>query len=306
MTPTERATPKPPNLSAGIALVLLTACMFAGSDATIKYLGGSIPVLVLLWVRYMFQTASLAAWHCVRGGTLRIRSRAPALQCIRGILLLCNSTAAFYGVQHIPLAEFTALMLLAPVATTVLSALVLKEHVSPARWAMVGFGVAGMLAVVRPVGAGALGWGALLPISSALCYAAFQLVTRRIATADDLVVTNFLSALLVTSVLGVALWALPLDIAPALGRASGAQWALLFLMGSFATSGHVCMAAAVRTAPLSVLMPFAYAQIAFATAIGWLLFGHAPDAWAIVGTGLIGLGGIGTVWLNGRAAGSRA
>ena len=43
-------------------------------------------------------------------------------------------------------------------------------------------------------------------------------------------------------------------------------------MGTFATTGHVCMAGAVRVAPLSVLMPFAYAQIVFATAIGWLLF----------------------------------
>ncbi|WP_431274169.1 DMT family transporter [Variovorax ureilyticus] len=276
--------------------------MFAGSDATIKYLGGSIPVLILLWVRYMFQTATMAGWHLLRGGPRKIRSRVPALQCLRGALLLLNSAASFYGVQRLPLAEFTALMLLAPVATTVLSALVLKESVSPARWAMVALGVVGMLAVVRPTGAGALGWGALLPISSALCYAAFQLVTRRIASADDLIVTNFLSALLVTSVLGVVLWALPLDIAPTLRLASGKQWALLLLMGTFATTGHVCMAGAVRVAPLSVLMPFAYAQIVFATAIGWLLFAHAPDLWAVAGICLIGLGGIGTVWLNGRPA----
>ena len=299
MSPANKA-PKAPDLSTGIGLVLLTTCMFAGSDATIKYLGGSIPVLVLLWVRYMFQTATMAAWHLLRGGPLKIRSRVPVLQCLRGALLLCNSAASFYGVQLIPLAEFTALMLLAPVATTVLSALVLKEHVSPARWGMVALGVVGMLAVVRPVGTGALGWGAMLPISSALCYAAFQLVTRRIASADDLVVTNFLSALLVTSVLGAVLWALPLDLAPTLRLASGKQWALLLLMGTFATAGHVCMAGAVRAAPLSVLMPFAYAQIAFATAIGWLLFAHAPDVWAITGICLIGLGGIGTVWLNGR------
>jgi drug/metabolite transporter (DMT)-like permease len=212
-----------PDLNTGIALVLLTACMFAGSDATIKFLGSSLPVLILMWVRYMFQTAVLAGWRLARNGTLRFRTRLPALQCVRGVLLLCNSTASFYGVQRIPLAEFTALSLLAPVATTVLSALVLKERVSAARWAMVGFGLAGMLAVVRPTGAGALGWAALLPITGALCYAAFQLVTRRIAIADDLVVTNFLSALFVTTALGAALWVLPLDIAPTLRLASGTQ-----------------------------------------------------------------------------------
>lgn len=301
---TSRARPPgAPDLNTGIALVLLTACMFSGSDATIKFLGGALPVLVLMWVRYMFQTAVLAGWRLARTGSLRLRTRLPALQLVRGFLLLCNSTASFYGVQKIPLAEYTALSLLAPVATTVLSALVLKERVSASRWAMVGLGVIGMLAVVRPAGAGALGWGALLPIAGALCYAAFQLVTRRIATADDLVVTNFLSALFVTTAIGAAIWVLPLDLAPALSKASAWQWVLLLLVGSFATAGHLCMAGAVRLAPLSVLMPFAYAQIGFATAIGWLLFDHAPDLWSILGICLIGFGGIGTVWLNGRAAG---
>lgn len=301
----ESAAARKSDLNAGIALVLLTACMFSGSDATIKFLGASLPVLILLWVRYMFQTLVLAGWRLARNRTLKLRTRLPLLQGVRGLLLLLNSTASFYGLQHVPLAEYTALSLLAPVATTVLSALLLKERVSAARWAMVGFGLAGMLAVVRPAGAGALGWAALLPISGALLYAAFQLVTRRIAIADDLVVTNFLSALLVTSVLGAALWVLPLDVAPALKAASATQWSLLLLMGAFATAGHLCMAAAVRAAPLSVLMPFAYAQIASATAIGWLIFGHAPDLWSIIGTCLIGLGGIGTVWLNGRDAAPR-
>jgi drug/metabolite transporter (DMT)-like permease len=304
MTSRARA-PGTPDLNTGIALVLLTACMFSGSDATIKYLGGALPVLILMWVRYMFQTTVLAGWRLARTGTLRIRVRLPLLQGLRGLLLLCNSSASFYGVQKLPLAEFTALSLLAPVATTVLSALVLKERVSPARWVMVGFGLVGMLAVVRPTGAGALGWAALLPITGALTYAAFQLVTRRIATADDLVVTNFLSALFVVTALGLALALLPLDIAPTLRLATPGQCALLLLMGSFATGGHLCMAAAVRSAPLSVLMPFAYAQIGFATLIGWLVFGHAPDAWAVAGTCLIGLAGIGTVWLNGRAAALR-
>lgn len=288
------------DIGGGITLILLTACMFAGSDATVKHLGATLPVLVLMWTRYMFQTGTLAVWHYVRGRTLKVKSRVPGLQLIRGFLLLANSAASFYGVQHVPLAECTALVLLAPVATRVLGAFVLKERVSPGRWAMVFLGVAGMLTVVRPGSASALGWGALLPICSALCYAVFQLVTRRIAAADDLVVTNFISALIVTLSLGVILWIAPLDIAPTLAKATASQWGLLFVLGALATAGHVSMASAVRAAPLTVLMPFAYAQIAFAAVIGWLAFGHAPDAWSIAGICLIGLGGIGTVWLNGR------
>ncbi|WP_077002890.1 DMT family transporter, partial [Variovorax sp. KK3] len=282
------------NLSKGIGLILLTSCMFAGSDATIKHLGATIPVLVLLWARYVFQSGVLAAWHWARNGSLRLKSRAPMLQVLRGFLLLCNSSSAFFGVQHLPLAEFTALMLLAPVATTVLGALILKEHVSASRWTMVALGVAGMLAVVRPAGEASIGWGAALPIFGALCYAAFQLVTRRVASIDDIVVTNFLSASLIAVVIGVGLWFLPLDIVPSLRGVDAGHWALLVLMGTLATAGQVSMAAAVRTAPLSLLMPFAYAQIGFAAAIGWALFDHAPDGWTVFGIGLIASAGVGT------------
>ena len=76
-------TPGAPDLNTGIALVLLTACMFSGSDATIKFLGGAMPVLVLMWVRYMFQTAVLAGWRLARTGSLRLRTRLPALEAGR-------------------------------------------------------------------------------------------------------------------------------------------------------------------------------------------------------------------------------
>jgi drug/metabolite transporter (DMT)-like permease len=277
----------------------LTAGMFASSDAVIKLLGSSIPVLVLLWFRYVFQTAALAGWQCLRSGRIAWRSRLPGHQLLRAVLLLGNSTASFFALQHVPLAEFTALILLAPVATTVLAALVLHEKVSPARWALVGLGLLGMLAVVRPGGgAGSLGWAALLPVFSALCYAGFQIVTRRLTATDDMVTTNFISALLVTLALGVSVWWMPLEVAPVLGEASLGQWLLLAVIGIAATSGHVSMAAAVKMAPLSMVTPVAYAQIAFAVAIGWLLFGHVPDAMAIAGIALIGAAGLGTLSLT--------
>jgi drug/metabolite transporter (DMT)-like permease len=222
------------------------------------------------------------------------------MQVLRGLLLLLNSGTAFYGLQFVPLAEFTALVLLAPVMTTVIGAAVLKEPVSASRWAMVVLGVAGMLTVIRPAGVSALGWEALLPIGSAVCYAALQVLTRRIATLDDLILTNLISATIVTIVLGAAIWYSPLEVAPTLRAASASQWSFLLMLGCLATAGQVGMAAAVRVAPHSVLMPFAYVQIAFAAFIGWLVFGHMPDAWSVLGIGFICLGGVGTVWLNAR------
>jgi RarD protein len=285
---------------AGIAYIVLTAGCFATSDATVKHLGASLPVLVLLWSRYLFQTSVMAGLQARRRSWRHLlQSGHPRLQVLRASLLLGNSSCAFFGLQYLPLAEFTALVMMAPLASTLLAALVLGERVSPARWLLVGLGFAGMLVIVRP-GGGALGWPALYAIGGALSFAAYQIVTQRLNAVDDLVTTNLLSGSLALLMLCLALLVLPIDLQPTLGQATPTQWLLLLLVGVAATSGQAFMVMAIRSAPLSLLGPFGYAQIAFAVLIGWALFQRTPDLPAVLGMVLIAAAGVATVWLNSR------
>ncbi len=287
-----------PRSGIGIAYIVLTAGCFATSDATVKHLGAAVPVLVLLWSRYVFQTTAMALVQATRRGWRdMLRSGHPWLQSLRATLLLANATCSFVGLQYLPLAEFTALAMLAPMASTLLAALVLRERVTPARWAMVMLGFAGMLLVVRP-GHGALGVAVVYPLAGALFFAGFQIVTRRLSAVDDMVTTNLFSGLGALLVLCVVLALLPVDVVPALGHASPGEWLLIGVVGAIATLGQMCMVLAIRCAPLSTLTPFSYVQIAFAAAISWLLFRHALDAWAAAGMGLIAFAGVATVWLN--------
>ncbi|CAN5338553.1 DMT family transporter [soil metagenome] len=284
----------------GIAYIVLTAGCFATTDATVKHLGAALPVLVLLWSRYVFQTTAMMLMQITRRGWRDLfRSGHPRLQAIRATLLVCNATCSFIGLQTLPLAEFTALAMLGPVASTVLAAMVLREKVTPARWAMVALGFIGMLVIVRP-GSGALGWAVCFPLCGALLFAGFQIVTNRLSTVDDMVTTNLCSGLGALLMLCVALLALPIDVAPALSHASATEWMLIGVVGAIATAGQMSMVMAIRSAPLSVLTPFGYAQIGFAAVIGWVLFNHAPDMWAGIGMALIAVAGIVTVWLNAR------
>jgi drug/metabolite transporter (DMT)-like permease len=285
---------------AGIAFILLTAGCFAISDATIKFLGATLPVVVLLWARYFFQTSTMAALQTRRRGwRALLHSGRPTLQFVRAALLLGNASCSFVGLQYVPLAEFTALAMLAPMASTLLASTVLRERVSPAQWAMVVLGFVGMLVIVRP-GGGALGWSAAYPLAGALLLAAFQIVTHRLTQVDGLVTTNLYSGLGALIVLSIALAVLPVDLAATLGRATTAQWLLVLLLGAIATAGQALMVLAIRAAPLSTLTPFAYVQIAFAAAISWLVFRHRPDGIAVVGMVLIALAGAITVVLGSR------
>jgi drug/metabolite transporter (DMT)-like permease len=238
-----------------------------------------------------------------RGWRNMLHSGHPRMQALRAGLLLGNATCSFVGLQHLPLAEFTALAMLAPMASTLLASTVLRERVTASRWAMVGLGFVGMLVIVRP-GSGSLGWAAAFPIAGALFFAAFQIVTQRLNTVDDMVTTNLFSGLGALVLLCFALVVLPVDLVPTLRNATSEQWLLIGLVGAVATAGQACMVMAIRSAPLSTLTPFGYAQIAFAAMISWLLFRHAPDRLAAIGMGLIALGGVATVWLNSRETAS--
>lgn len=292
----------PPRSAPGIAYIVLTAGCFAASDATAKVLGASLPILVMLWARYVFQTTVMASMQITRRDWRDlIRSAHPRLQGLRAALLVVNATCAFAGLQYLPLAEFTALVMLGPVFSTLLAATLLREHVSAPRWAMVGLGFVGMLAIVRP-GHGTLGWAVLLPVAAALIFAVFQVVTNRLSAIDDMVTTNLLSGLGALTILCIALALLPLDVFATLARAGTSEWLLIGLLGMVATVGQMSMTLAIRSTPLSVLTPFGYVQIAFAACIGWLLFRHSPDRWAASGMALIALAGALTVLINAREA----
>jgi drug/metabolite transporter (DMT)-like permease len=219
-------------------------------------------------------------------------------------LLLSVSALGFFGLRFMPVAEFTAVVMLTPLLVTLLAALLFGEEVSPLRWALVIGGFAGALIIVRP-GSGLFGWVALLPALAALLYAAFQLLTRRLAGLEHPLTTHFCTGLVGTAVCSLLLAVLPTNLLGELARLDAAHTALLLAVGALGTVGHLLLIFALGMAPMSLLMPFTYLQVLFATLIGGWMFAHVPDAWAATGMGVIAACGAAAAWLNAREAQQR-
>lgn len=286
----------------GIVCVLTMAACFSISDNLIKYLGAFLPVLLLLWARYAVQAGTMAVWLS-RQGRRGFSTAHPKFQWTRGALLLITSAMSFFGLQYMPVAEFTALGMLTPVVVTVLAAWVLHEPVSRMRWALVCGGFVGAVIVIRP-GGGVFGWAAVFPLLMALSYGAFQVLTSRLSSLESPYVTQFYTgfsgAVLVTPFL---LWQIGECLAAA--QSAPAQHLVLVLaMGSAATAGHLFLIYAFGYAPTATLMPFVYTQIAFALGVSFLIFRHVPDGWAWVGMLVIAACGGLSAWMNARQAGA--
>lgn len=277
----------------GILLIVLTALCFAALDTATKHAGKLAPVLMLLWFRYLFQAVVTFALRFPPQGKALFTTPNPRFQTLRGVLLLTTSACAFFGLQHLPVGEFTAMVMLSPLVATALAAWVLKNHVSSGRWLLTAGGLGGVLLVIRPGGA-VFGWALLFPALLITTYAWFQVLTSRLSGEENPYTTHFYTGL-VGAVLMSPIVVFSWDTSALL-----TQWPWFLVIGFFGTFGHLMLIRAYSRAPAPVLSPYLYSQIAFATFSGWLFFDHVPDALAWLGIAVIAFSGVGSALLTAR------
>jgi len=144
--------------------------------------------------------------------------------------------------------------------------------------------LAGALILIRP-GPGVFSWAALLPVGAAVCYAAYAITTRKVGPDEPVLTALFHTGLLgtaITSVLMVWGWQ----------PVAGWHWLGLAGLGVLGAGGQFCMIKAYSLAEASVIAPFGYIGLLFATLWGYGLFGEVPDLWTgdgalvILGAGL--------------------
>jgi drug/metabolite transporter (DMT)-like permease len=268
----------------GIALLVCATLCFAMLDTTSQYVSPMVPVVMAVWLRYLTQTIMTTALLWPQRGRSLLHTRAPGLQLGRGLLLLGSSVIAYMSLRHVPVGEFTAIMMLVPLVVTLLAALMLRERVSLLTWLLVAGGLAGALIVIRPKGSD-FNSAMLLPLLLVLVNAAYQILTSRMVRTEDPGTMHFYTGLLGLACCSIVL---PWAWAP---MADWTLWALTGLLGVFGSVGHYLLIQAYHHAPASRLTPYLYAQIAFATLAGWVVFGYAPDAWSVAGIALIALCG---------------
>jgi drug/metabolite transporter (DMT)-like permease len=288
-----RPVPGPRSTLAGIALVVGAGACFSVLDTTTKFISTSVPLLMALWFRYAFQAVATTVTVLPARGMSVWRTLHPKFQVLRGVLLLASSLFAFASLKYMPVGEFTAIVMIAPLAITVLAATVLKEQVSAMRWALVAGGFAGTLVIIRP-GGETFQWASLLPLGLVATNAWFQVLTSKLARTEDPVTMHLYTGWVGTLIAALALpfvWAeLP----------QWWLWAALCLMGVMATVGHFMLILAYQRAPAATLTPYLYAQIGFAMLGGWVVFSHVPDGWSMVGMVMIAVCGAGGAWLTVR------
>jgi drug/metabolite transporter (DMT)-like permease len=271
-------------LASALPAFLVAGFVLSSLDATAKFLVQGHALLLVVFARYAGQLVVVTpfAWH--RAGSGFWRTRRPLVQWLRSACLFGATVCFFAGLRFLPLAEASAITFLAPVFIVMLSAPMLGEQPTRARWLAVVAGFAGVLILLRP---GSAVWSpaALLLVVAAACNALYQVFTRMLQD-ESAYTTLFYSAVVGTLATTLALpW---IEV----GLLDLRAVALFALAGVCAGLGHHLMIGAYLRAPASMLTPFTYLQLVWATAYGYFVFAHLPDAWSFAGMAIVVAGGV--------------
>jgi len=169
----------------GIAAMLVAVFMFALMDTGLKLLTAHYPSMQVAALRAMASlplVCAYVAWRGAFGTVWRVRW---SLHLLRGVLGIGMLAAFAYGLRELPLANAYSIFFVSPMLITILSVPLLKERVDGARWLAIGVGMAGVLVVLRPTGAGLMTVGALAVLGSAVFYALSSVLVRIIGRTDS-------------------------------------------------------------------------------------------------------------------------
>lgn len=277
----------------GIALTVTACALFALLDSGTKFAGQWLPMVMVVWLRFAAQALVTTALVLPRHGLRALRTEHPKFQIGRALSGVMTTIFAFYCIQSMPLANFTAIWSVGPLLIVVASALLFGEKVSAARWTLLVIGLLAVIAIVRPEQDGMpIGWMAIAPVGVLLCGTTYQLLGSRLARLDPPTTTQLYTTwlpVLVSAPLIPWVW----QTVP-----SGQLWAAVVVMGICSGVGHLLLLHAYTHTTPSVVSPFLYSQIGFAMLMGWLFFGQIPDAISLAGIAVVLACGMVSIWLS--------
>jgi len=273
----------------GILFMCAAAGVMPVMNAMAKHLGQEYSPFEVVWARVLGHLLVVLAVFAPRAGGViaLIRTRKPGDQIARSLMQVISMACFFYGIPWIPLADGIAINFSSPFIVAALSVPLLGERVGPRRWLAIAVGFCGVLIIVQPGSSGGMHWlGAVLMTTSAVCYATYQVLTRRVAAVDSPGTTVAWTVLVPTVVFSLVVpfvWQTP----------GGGATILMFLaIGALGALGHYFVAQAYAAAPAAIVAPFNYAQLLGAAAIGYFAFGDAPVAATWLGAAVIVASGI--------------
>ena len=294
----DRATETDAAPLVGIAFMCAGVLCLTINDVFAKWLGAYYPVVEVAFLRMLFALPMIVAAALLFGGPGALSTRRPLAHVGRGLLATVATLSFFLGLTLLPLAEVTAIAFTAPLFVTLLAVPLLGERPGRARWIATWAGFAGVLLIVRPGGA-AFTAAALLPLVTALTYGLLMLTARMLGRSETIWATMLYATLVPLALTGALL--------PAFWQTPALAHLPYFLgLGLFGGLAMTLITQGFRIGIASVVAPFDYTGLVWATVFGWLIWGELPSSMSVLGGVVIAVCGVYLAYVQARNGRRRA
>lgn len=279
------------NILLGITLQLGATFLFTLMGALIRYVGDRIPIGEQVFARSFLALIPLLlmlAWRRELASAFKMKN--PTRHFTRAFTGIAAMVLGFLGLARLPLADATAIGFVTPLFNVALAAIFLSEKVRLWRWSAVLVGFAGVVIMLSPhLGetqfTSSAATGAIMTLFAAF-FAAAAMTQVRSMTGTETTASLVFSFQLIAAVCGLLMfpwtwvWPSPADALALLG------------VGVFGGIAQILLTDSYRHAPASVVAPFAYTSMIWATVLGYFLFRELPEAIVLVGAAIVVAAGL--------------
>jgi drug/metabolite transporter (DMT)-like permease len=285
------------NIIQAVLLKIASALLFAVMSVLVRYVGDRYPVGQIVFYRSAFAIVPVVVIYAWRGELeAAVRTGQPFRHIGRGLTAVGAMFCNFSALARLPVVDATAISFVSPLITVAMSAIFLKERVSIYRWSAVIAGFVGVLVMLAPqldIGRSAVATagavGAALGLTGAFFSAASTIQTRAM-TASETTSSIVLYVSLICTFAGLATW--PFGwVTP-----TWPEFAALVVIGIFGGLAHIFLTESYRHAPASLVAPFDYTSLLWASLLGYLVFSEVPTIAVFIGGVIITGAGLFVIW----------
>ena len=270
----------------GIITLIIATFFLALMDGMSRYMAELYDVLNINMFRFWI-IGSFVILVSLRGRDVLwsiLQTKQPVAQISRGLLFISSLLMAIYSYTQVGLIVTHALLAVFPLLTVLLSGVFLKEEITRIKLVAVGVGFLGVIIIINPINL-QFTLVSFLPLISAVTFAIYAVLTRKVASTDN-TETSFFWVSLVSAIaitIPSPLFYKPIQFVDIY---------FLILLCMFSLVGHFLLTNAYRHAEASVLQPFSYFHLFFASLVGIIFFQDPLTISTVAGGGLIVFGGI--------------
>ena len=254
------------------------------NDGMAKYLTESYPVGQVMALRGTCILAILLIFLILAKKRFSLKVYSWPNNFYRAAAMTGSTFCFITGLSYLPIADAIAIAFAAPLLTTLLAIVWIKERVGFHRWVAILFGFLGVVIIVQPTG-DAFKIAVLAPLGAAFFGAIRDVITRKITGTES----SF--AILLTSMFLITLTGF---LTYPFGWSEFQFKHLwLFLCSSILVGlAQYLMIEAFRLGEVGLISPFKYSSLLWAVIIGFIVWGDVPGNLVLAGAAILIVSGI--------------